>query len=104
MWDFCSSVSSGRTSTATGFSDFVVSIKVFHRACRLKILSEIAHETLKFNSHSVSVVLLELDNETERKRRYTNEENVIFTTDDLSYEPVEITSNRLDKGGNFSLQ
>ncbi|KAL5250784.1 hypothetical protein ACHWQZ_G016502 [Mnemiopsis leidyi] len=53
---------------------------------------------------SVSVVLLELDNVTERKRRFADQGYVIFSTDELSGEPVEITSNRLDKGGNFSLQ
>ena len=64
------------------------------------MLSTIQLITVNFNR--VSVVLLTLDNTTERKRRSIK--NVIFTTDNLADEPVQIEDDRLSSGGNFSLQ
>ncbi|XP_063687946.1 receptor-type tyrosine-protein phosphatase F-like isoform X2 [Bolinopsis microptera] len=65
-------------------------------------LAEIIPEVFQRPGIRVSVVLLTLDNKTERKRRSTK--NVIFTTDNLTEEPVQIEDDRLSSGGNFSLQ
>ena len=59
-------------------------------------------QLIAVNFNRVSVVLLTLDNKTERKRRSIK--NVIFTTDNLADEPVQIEDDRLSSGGNFSLQ